>query len=39
MRVLGYAPEIDVLGLDAAGAEVFSSMTDVPRFLGLGTVW
>ena len=33
MRVLGYAPKGDVLGLSDLGAEVFASMADVPALL------
>lgn len=35
MRVLGYAPKGDVLGLSDLGAEVFPSMADVPSLLGI----
>lgn len=35
MRVLGYAPEGDQQGLSDLGAEVFVSMGDVARLLGL----
>jgi HAD superfamily hydrolase (TIGR01509 family) len=35
MRVLGFAPKGDVLGLSDLGAEVFPSMADVPSLLGI----
>jgi hypothetical protein len=36
MRVLGFAGRTDAAVLEAAGAEVFSDMLELPKRLGLG---
>ena len=38
MRVLGYSASVGAAKLEAAGAEVFHSLYDLPRLLGLGPV-